>query len=80
MNTTGQEAQAQDGVIELLLTPEETSVILKNSPRTLEGWRLHRSDGPPYVRLSPSMVRYPRDKLFEWLKARTAISTSAEAM
>ena len=39
------------------------------SARTLEAWR-HRGYGPPFLRLSPRLVRYRASDIDRWLAAR----------
>ena len=39
------------------------------SARTLEAWR-RRGYGPPFLRLSPRLVRYRASDLEQWLAAR----------
>jgi predicted DNA-binding transcriptional regulator AlpA len=39
------------------------------SSRTLEAWRL-RGYGPPFLRLSPRLVRYRASDIDRWLAAR----------
>ena len=39
------------------------------SARTLETWR-HRGYGPPFLRLSPRLVRYRSSDIDQWLAAR----------
>src|SRR5512143_4160356 len=39
------------------------------SARTLEAWRL-RGYGPPFLRLSPRLVRYRASDIDRWLAAR----------
>jgi predicted DNA-binding transcriptional regulator AlpA len=39
------------------------------SARTLEAWRL-RGYGPPFIRLSPCLVRYRASDIDQWLAAR----------
>ena len=39
------------------------------SARTLEAWRL-RGYGPPFLRLSPRLVRYRASDIDQWLAAR----------
>jgi predicted DNA-binding transcriptional regulator AlpA len=39
------------------------------SARTLEAWRL-RGYGPPFLRLSPRLVRYRASDIEQWLAAR----------
>lgn len=45
-----------------LLTPEQVASALGVTERTLERWRM-RGDGPPYVRLTRSTVRYSKAAL-----------------
>jgi predicted DNA-binding transcriptional regulator AlpA len=52
-----------------LLTPETVAQHLQVSETTLPGWRNKRI-GPPYVRLSARLVRYPRGGLLQWLRSR----------
>ncbi len=49
-----------------MLTPAEAATILHVEPRTLEGWRRHRT-GPRYFRYSGRCVRYRPEDLREWL-------------
>ena len=37
---------------------------------TLKRWR-RKKKGPPYVRIDSQRVRYPQDKLEQWLEERT---------
>jgi predicted DNA-binding transcriptional regulator AlpA len=53
------------------LPPEIVAQLLHVSPDTLVGWRT-RKVGPPYVRLNPRMVRYPRGELIDWLRSSKA--------
>jgi predicted DNA-binding transcriptional regulator AlpA len=39
------------------------------SARTLEAWR-RRGYGPPFIRLSPRLVRYKAGDIDRWLEAR----------
>lgn len=50
-----------------LLTPEEVADMLRVSLRALQQWR-GRRQGPPWVRLGHTTVRYPRQELLAWLK------------
>lgn len=49
-----------------MLTPAEAAIVLRVEPRTLEGWRRHRT-GPRYFRYSGRCVRYRPEDLKEWL-------------
>lgn len=54
-----------------LYTPEEVAKQLNVSTNTLSNWRVFRKkgilEGPPYVVLGNKSVRYPEDKLIEWV-------------
>ena len=50
-----------------LLTDREVSVALKVSRAALRFWRAH-GGGPPWIRLEKRLVRYPSDKLREWIE------------
>jgi len=58
------------------LSTRETADWLGNSVQWLEIGR-SRGYGPPFVRVSPRVIRYRRGDVIEWLKARTHISTAA---
>lgn len=52
-------------------TTEELAKLLKLDPSSLRRWRTAApNQGPPYVRLSGSVVRYPADEVDRWLRAR----------
>ena len=53
--------------VSALLTPEEVSVLLGISSKTLANWRWRRQ-GPPYIKLTPRKVRYPVKSLLSWLE------------
>jgi excisionase family DNA binding protein len=57
----------ENGDANELLTTDEAAQLLGLSRRTLEDWRLKRS-GPPYHRISRSIVRYRRSDLLDWLE------------
>ena len=61
-----------------LLKPPATAEVLDIKLRTLEEWR-RTGSGPEFVRLSQTCVRYPLDKLKEWISERTVCSTAEEA-
>ena len=48
------------------------------SARTLEAWRL-RGYGPPFLRLSPRLVRYRASDIEQWLAARVVGTQRHEA-
>ena len=54
-----------------------TAKMLELTPRALEE-RRRRGDGPPYVRLSRTCVRYRLSDILEWADERTFRSTSEE--
>lgn len=51
-----------------LLTTREAAMVLGISQRTLEDWHHHRR-GPPYIRVSRTMVRYRRSDLDRWIES-----------
>jgi predicted DNA-binding transcriptional regulator AlpA len=55
-----------------------TARMLQLSQRALEE-RRRRGDGPPYVRLSQTCVRYRLADIIEWADERTFRSTSEES-
>jgi hypothetical protein len=56
-----------------LVTPEELAKRLKLDPRTLQQWR-RRNQGPPWIRVSHRVVRYPADQLEAWLASRSSLA------
>ncbi len=52
-----------------MLTQAEAAQFLHVEPRTLEGWRQHRT-GPRFIRYSRRCVRYRPQDLQEWLDAQ----------
>lgn len=58
-----------------LLTPQETSELLRVSPKTLTRWRYFRQ-GPPFLKLGRA-VRYSRDDLDRYL-AGSRVSTISQ--
>jgi predicted DNA-binding transcriptional regulator AlpA len=58
-----------------MLTTSEVAELLCVSRRTVEDWRL-RGDGPPFVRLTPGVVRYKPSTLAAWCDQREMLSTS----
>ena len=67
-----QEPPSRDG----LLTTAQAADFLGLSPRSLEGMRHRRSDGPRHVRISARAVRYRRSDLEEWIAEHVRTSTS----
>lgn len=51
-----------------LLTEQEVEQEYGIKARTLQGWRFRRK-GPPFVKLSGSVVRYDRTALDRWIAA-----------
>ena len=54
---------------ELLDQRQAATRLGLQSARTLEAWRL-RGYGPPFLRLSPRLVRYRASDIDQWLAAR----------
>jgi hypothetical protein len=52
-----------------LVDEAAAAAILGLPPRTLQWWRLKRT-GPPFVRMSPRVIRYRRADLARWVTAR----------
>jgi predicted DNA-binding transcriptional regulator AlpA len=48
---------------------EEAAEFLGLSPQTLANYSW-RGEGPPFIRISDRCVRYDRDELMAWMKAR----------
>lgn len=61
----------------LLVDTPRAAAILGLTPRALEE-RRRRGGGPPYVRLSPTCVRYRLTDIEEWIASRTFASTAQE--
>lgn len=62
---------------ELLSTPQ-LAEKLGLTPNTLEKWRL-RGEGPAYLRVGESQVRYDSRDVDAWLDTRRVTSTSQAA-
>lgn len=58
-----------------LMTEVETADYLGLTTRTLQAWRV-KGGGPPFLRVSPRVIRYRRVEIDAWLEARRARSTS----
>ena len=59
-----------------LLTEKQAARYLQLSPRSMQGWRIRSSAGPPFVKISATCVRYRRSDLDAWIEARLRTSTS----
>ena len=58
---------------ERYLSPDDAAAVIGlTTPRTLAAWRLRRQ-GPPYVRLSGTLVRYPEARLRAWIESRAVV-------
>jgi len=58
------------------LKSDEAAKLLRVSTHTLKNWRRYGS-GPPFVRLGPTVVRYQRVELEEWIEARRRTAEGA---
>jgi hypothetical protein len=62
----------EDGDPHDLLEPEYIAAKLRVSDEWLDAGRANKF-GPPFVRLSSSVIRYPRGKFIQYLKSRSEI-------
>src|SRR4051812_19944534 len=60
-----------------LLTVADIAELLRVSPQWLAAGR-SRGWGPPFIKLSPVMVRYRRADLIKWLEERVSVRSTAE--
>ncbi|MDK2973344.1 MAG: Helix-turn-helix domain [Candidatus Sumerlaeota bacterium] len=51
------------------LSTSEAAEVIRHSPATLTTWRCRRSDGPPFLKIGPRKVLYPRAELIAWAAA-----------
>ncbi len=58
-----------------LLTTKQVAAWLGMGAVTLEIWRC-RGEGPPFIKLTPRMVRYQRGGVLNWLAQREHASTA----
>ncbi len=58
-----------------LLKDENVAERLFTTPGTLAKWRL-KGIGPPFVKIGPRGIAYPKDELERWLQANLQTSTS----
>lgn len=64
-----------DASNDVLLTPEETSELLKLSPQTLANWR-SQGKGPSWVKLGARRCRYRRSEIHRFIEAVTVTADS----
>jgi predicted DNA-binding transcriptional regulator AlpA len=55
-----------------LLSTRQVAELLGVSEQWIEVGRV-KNYGPPFIRLAPRLIRYPRAGLVKWLKHRTAV-------
>jgi predicted DNA-binding transcriptional regulator AlpA len=55
-----------------MLSTQQVAELLGVSEEWLEVGRI-KDYGPPFIRLAPRLIRYPRAGLVKWLKQRTAV-------
>jgi predicted DNA-binding transcriptional regulator AlpA len=60
-----------DSSFERLLTPQELSERLNIEQTLLERQRCN-GEGPPYVRISPRVIRYRPEDVSRWLASRVS--------
>ena len=53
------------------LHPADAAALLGLQRSTLDKWREHRSDGPPFVRLMGRAIRYHKESLLAWANAHS---------
>ncbi len=68
---------ASDILGEPLLTPAMLARDLGVTTKTLERWRM-TGDGPPFIRVSPKVIRYRRPDVEAFLSGRVATSTASD--
>ena len=56
----------------LMLSTQQVAQLLGVSEQWLEVGRV-KDYGPPFKRLAPRLIRYPRAGLVKWLKQREAV-------
>jgi predicted DNA-binding transcriptional regulator AlpA len=62
-------------VNDALLTPEETSEVLKVATQTLANWR-SQGKGPSFVKLGARRCRYRRSEIERFIEAMTIAATN----
>ncbi|MEE1295688.1 MAG: helix-turn-helix domain-containing protein [Bifidobacterium sp.] len=61
--------QSPDSPSERMLTAREVARMLHVSERTVSNWR-YRSEGPDFVRISKTCVRYRLSDVRRWMAER----------
>jgi hypothetical protein len=64
-----------DGEDDELLSTEQVAEWLGYSTQALEIARLRPGKGPPFIRISPRVIRYRREAVRAWLRKREHAST-----
>ena len=59
------------------LTPKQVAEELQTSPYNVRKMRM-RGGGPPYYRITPRVIRYPREEFESWKQSRTVNATCEE--
>lgn len=55
----------------MLMTTKEVAVLLRVHPSTVVRWR-QVDEGPPVIWVSPTIPRYERGQVVEWLRLVSA--------
>lgn len=63
---------------QLVVNESEAAKLLQLSPRTMQRLR-HQGGGPPFVRLTEHRIGYQVAALQDWVRERSAASTSSPA-
>ncbi len=59
--------RSRESIVPEYINPEQAATLLGLSHRTLEGYRVHDGDGPPFTRLG-RLVRYKVADLHAWMR------------
>lgn len=57
------------GTLGPMLTPQQVADLLCVKDRIITNMRARRAEGPPFLYVSGTVVRYPRDAFFAWVRA-----------
>ena len=58
-----------------VMTPDQCADFLKVAPRTLQAWRQQNPrKGPPFIRVTGSIVRYLKSEVVKWMEEEGAKS------